>query len=246
LGDVVEDDGLELVISYGYSCPPCGVQVVDGSGNIVWNFSTPVRLGAAVAGDLNADARDDVIVGEWNIGARNVYALDSSGAFLWKFEQGEPVLGFGAAALALGDIDGDGALDIVLGSADHHVYVISADGQVTWAFETGSPVSQVAVGDLDGDARNEIAASTFGSRRVGPRGVYGIDSDGTERWFFPRSQVSSVKGFQDLVIADVNGDGRDDVVAIQDDQNTGRYGLAFALSDPGPEQERFTAAARTR
>jgi hypothetical protein len=233
LGDVTDGGGLEVMASYGFTCPSCGVQVVDGSNNIVWNFSTPARLGQAIAGDLNADGRADVIVGEWDVHSRNAYAIDSSGALLWKFEQGEPLSALGGAALALGDVDGDDALDIVLGSADSHVYVISANGQATWKFATGAHITQVAVGDLDGDARLEVAASTIGPKRFGPRGVYGIDSDGTQRWFWPRVNVSSVKGFLDLVIADVDGDGRDDVLAIQSDHSdTGHYGRLFALSDP--------------
>jgi hypothetical protein len=232
LGDVADGGGLEVVVSYGFTCPSCGVQVVDGSNNIVWNFSTPVRLGQAVTGDLNADGRADVIVGELDYYSGNAYAIDSSGAVLWKFEQGKPVFPY-AIAFALGDVDGDGALDIAFGSADGHVYVISANGQMTWRFDVHAPITQVAVGDLDGDARLEVAASTIGLQRVGARGVYGIDSDGTQLWFWPRVNVSSVKGFNDLVIADVNGDGRDDVLAIQADQSdTGHYGRLFALSDP--------------
>jgi hypothetical protein len=208
--------------------------VVDGSGNLVWNFPTPVRPGEAVAGDLNSDGNADVVVGEWDIGARNVYAIDSSGSLLWRVEQGAPVFGFGSAALALGDIGGDGSPDIVVGSSDHHVYVIDTEGQVKWTFETGSSASQVAVGDLDGDGRNEIAASTIGPLPVWPRtGVYAIESDGSQRWFFPKSPATGVQGFRDLVIADVNNDGRAEVVAIQDDQTpTGDDGLVFALSTP--------------
>ena len=233
LADVTGDDGLEVVISYGYICPPCGVRVIDGSGNLVWDFSTPVRPGEAVAGDLNNDGKADVVVAESDFGARNVYAIDSSGSFLWRFEQ-EAVFGFGLAALALGDIDDDGSLNIVLGSADHHIYVLDTEGQVKWAFETGSDVSQIAVGDLDGDGRNEIAASTIGPPSVWPRtGVYAIDSNGSQRWFFPKSAAPSVQGFRDLVIADVNNDGRAEVVAIQDEQaSTGDDGLVVALSTP--------------
>ena len=99
---------------------------------------------------------------------------------------------------------------------------------------TGSQVSQVAVGDLDGNGTKEIAASTIGPPAAGPRaGVYAIDSDGTERWFFPKSPVSSVQGFRDLAIADLDNDGRAEVVALQDDQSgTGDYGLVFALATP--------------
>ena len=244
LADVTEGDGLEIVISYGGSCTPCGVQVIDGLGNLLWNVSTPVRLGEAVVGDLNDDGKADVVVGEWDFDAHNVYAIDNSGSLLWTFEQqGDPVCRFGEAALALGDIDHDGRLDVVLGSC-RNIDVITANGQVKWTFETGSIISQIAVGDLNGDGRQEIAASTIGPQSLRPRtGVYAVDSDGTQQWFFPQSDVTGcgffvcVQGFRDLVIADVNNDGRAEVVAIQDDlTSTGDYGLVFALSTPTGER----------
>jgi hypothetical protein len=74
LGDVADGAGSEIIVSYGFRCPPCGVQVVDGSNNIVWNFAAPYRLGQAVTGDLSADGRAHVVVGEWDDDAITVYA----------------------------------------------------------------------------------------------------------------------------------------------------------------------------
>ena len=110
---MVPDSGLEVVVSYGFQCPPCGVQVVDNAANVLWDFSTLVRLGQAVAEDVDGDVAADVIVAEFDIDApalrdrqRRLLVVDvparRASVRVWL------------GALALADIDGDGSLDVAL------------------------------------------------------------------------------------------------------------------------------------
>lgn len=225
LSDFTGNGVLHMVVSYGSQCPPCGIQVVDGLGDLIWNYATPVRLGDAAVGDINGDGKADVLVTEWTNGnRRKVYAIDNSGSLLWTFDlEGE------AATLALHDINGDGKLDVIFGSSDHHVYAIDSKGQLIWKFYTRANVFKVDAGDLDGDGRIEVAAATMGDTG----GVYAIRSDGSLMWFFPKTDDNGdIQGFRDLVVADLDGDDSDEVVAIQDDLGTGENGLVYALATP--------------
>jgi len=63
---------------------------------------------------------------------------------------------------ALGDIDGDGKLEIVVGSNDDKLYALNGeDGSVLWSYTTGGDiVSSPALGDIDGDGKLEIVVGS--------------------------------------------------------------------------------------
>jgi len=249
LADVSGDAHLEIVASYGAIVPtgispcPCGLEAIDGSGNPLWNFLAPAALGPLAAGDLNNDGYADVVVGEIGLvadGQRQAYAVDNSGSLLWVFPLRQGVFGNGATAIGLSDLDRDDSPDVVIGSFDQHVYGVRRDGLLLWDAAVGSNVSQLASADLNGDGRDEIAAATM----LGPSaGVYALDQEGHQLWFFAKTgsdvecpEGECVQGFMDLAVADVNGDRRTEVVAIQDALNPpASKGLVFALSTPEPE-----------
>jgi len=240
-GDLVE----EVVFSYGYRCPPCGIQAIKGDGTLLWDLPHPVRLGDGVVGDITNDSKPDVVVVELTHEGNKVHAIDNLGFLLWTFQ-----LQGGATSVALGDLSGNGIPEVVVGSTDHHVYVIDGSGQLMWSFDTGASVVKVDVGDLDGDDQNEVAAANVaawdqysgGSNEVlDPAGVYGIDSDGSFMWFFPKEKGRVlegpgfiVKGFWDLVVADIDGDEIDEVVGIAQDEHV----YALKTHRPSPPLRR--------
>jgi len=78
---------------------------------------------------------------------------------LWSVETGDEV----DSSPALGDLDEDGHLDVVVGSNDRDVYALDGtSGAELWSFTTGGPVaSSPALGDLDGDGNQDVV---IGSR----------------------------------------------------------------------------------
>ena len=119
----------------------------------------------------------------------------------WRFATGSSVE---RQFSAIADVDGDGQMEVVIGSDDYKVYCLrGSDGTQKWAFTTGYWVeSSAAIADCDGDGRMEVVIGSCDDKVYCLRG-----SDGTLKWAFTTSgDVSSP------AIADVDGDGKTEVV----------------------------------
>ena len=117
---------------------------------------------------------------------------------------------------AVGDLDGDGSLEIVHGTGDnfnnplagYKVYVWNSNGTLRWTGSTsGYVIGSPAIGDIDGDGKQEVVVTVRDER------VYAWNHDGSLLW------SAKPTNFQGLtmplhsapVLADYNGDGRPDV-----------------------------------
>src|SRR5262249_18591270 len=110
---------------------------------------------------------------------------------------------------AVGDLNGDGAPDIVTGNnATNDVPVLLRDGAGGFAAATGSPFAAgtnpdgVAIGDVNGDQKPDLAVSDFTG------GVTLLLGDGSGG-FTPAASSPLTAGTapEGLAFADLNGDG---------------------------------------
>jgi hypothetical protein len=112
--------------------------------------------------------------------------------------------------VALGDLNGDGNLDIVLAWG-----VMLGKGDGTFASRVSYPgagqMMSLAVGDLDGDGMRDVVVGSSTSMSVLPG-----KADGTLA-----AKVEFAVGAATLALGDLNGDGRLDVVAGGDDAFVG-------------------------
>ena len=102
----------------------------------------------------------------------NVYVLNGEdGSLVWSYETGGPV----ESSPALGDVDGDGRLEVVIGSTDYNVYCFAGEGfRVFWQGMGGDfyRAKNVLFIDGDGDGLSSFSEGIIGTN------PYNSDSDG--------------------------------------------------------------------
>jgi hypothetical protein len=171
--------------------------------------------------DLDGDRRLDVLASDMRLGAvlagygRKQFALETI-AELRHPSHIEPV-----------DLDRDGLLDLLvadLGSfqpADHHNGSVhwlrrSKDGRFT-AITLAEGLSRLAdarAADLDGDKDLDIVLGVFGWRRTGNITVLENRTQDWKNPVFTPTVVDKRTGAIHVPVADVNADGRPDIVAL--------------------------------
>lgn len=119
----------------------------------------------------------------------------------WRYHTADDI-----KEVALGDVDGDGRFDIVIGSGNY-VYVLDVFGQEIWKRKTINFVNSVSSNDLDGDGRSDIAVGLINN------GIEVFNSDGEKLWEY--WMPSSI---QKVIIKDIESDGYGEVIAISHNQ----------------------------
>jgi hypothetical protein len=160
---------IALGLSFGSSPQPGNVRIYRGIGDgtfqpaqILNSTLNPRVMGV---GDVNGDGRPDVVVLSvpplsFN-GTLEVYLANSNGSFTAVPSRAMPDAG-STSSIAIGDIDGDGHADLVLGGCCNSVTtaVFSGNGDGTFGAEKsvgiGPNTQAAALGDLNGDGRPDI------------------------------------------------------------------------------------------
>ena len=215
------DGKLEIAVTDDYS-QTVSVYLNDGTGN----FGTPVTstftvpgiagFGKLVAGDVNEDGKQDLIVGPVGGLQYDVVLLgNGDGTFT---EKGQITTSYGFESALLVDINRDGHLDLISGG-NGLLYVHLGDGHGDFAqqplttYQGAYLYLGLTVGDFNGDNVLDFVAADYLDNLLL---YYPGNGDGT---FQPFSTVN-VEDFPSplsLASADFTGDGKLDLLVGYDD-----------------------------
>jgi hypothetical protein len=199
----------------------------DGHGNFTLqpftNQGPSDAFFGVVAGDFNSDGKIDFVATAFNANNLRYFAGNGDGSFATPSTLSNSTI-FNPQFLASADFDGDGKPDLLLGSADI-ASIILENGNGTFQLKsipflaTPLPVSPlpttagppvVAAADMDGDGKIDAVVADSSSNSIN---VFLNDGSGKFPQTVPDFTASLPAAYNQLQIADLNGDGLPDIIA---------------------------------
>jgi len=213
IGDLNGDGRPEIVFSLVVSG---GVIVLRSDGSILWtNSDWTYFYHSPTLVDVNGDGKLDVVQGDSQ--AHTIVAYKGTdGVELWHTTL--PNTTWSQAALVSADIDGDGIIEILVGSDSGLFLLDSATGAIEWLYPAYKVRGEPWVADLDGDGMAEILFGAGDRKmhvldqmpppRFEPRTIgywkhqCGIGSPSGEHVGMPQAFIDAIRG-QSRVFSDL-------------------------------------------
>ena len=196
------------------------VSVLLGKGD--GTFASPIEYpmdGATfsiAAGDFNGDGKLDLAVGNPGLAVLSILVGNGDGTFQAPVNYGSGTGNYVASSLVIGDLNGDGKLDIAsCGGSQVSVFLGNGDGtfqtHVNYG-EGGSDAGWLTAADFNGDGKLDLAVSNGygGGYPVPTISVLLGKGDGT---FQPYVDYFTGGQPYSVTASDLNGDGKPDLVS---------------------------------
>jgi hypothetical protein len=222
IGDLNGDGHLDIAVA------DSGLSILFQNAGAPGTFFPPIRLGVQCSsvgiGDLDADGRADLVAACANAGNVKLFLQNPAGAGTFLPPQ-TVAAGFQPKNVAIADVNADGLLDLAIanygtgnsaGTASVSVLLnsLASPGSFVAAtnYATGDNSWSVAVGDLNGDGKADLAVANAGtgSNMAGSVSVF-FQNPGRPGTFFPAVNRPGTSGPLGVAIADLNEDSLLDI-----------------------------------
>ncbi|MGQ0620015.1 MAG: beta strand repeat-containing protein [Panacagrimonas sp.] len=228
VGDFNGDGRPDLVLANSNGNSVSVLINATAPGSVSASFAPVTTMGAggsfptAVAvGDFNGDGRPDLAVANTSSDSVRVFLNTTApGSISASFVSGgSRSVGDFPLAISMGDFNGDGRLDLVVANTNSNTVSVLLNNTAPGAFSTnfalanfsvGTSPRSVAVGDINGDGRADLAVANSASDDVSvllnttPPGSVSAN-------FAPATNFGGVDFPRSVAMGDINGDGRPDL-----------------------------------
>ena len=238
LGDFDGDGKLDMAVTNYGSTTVSVYRNISTTGTVASSsfatkvdFATVERPAGISIGDLDGDGKLDMAITDDASNKVSVYRNTSTSGSVSFATKVDFEAGGGTTGILLGDLDGDGKLDIFVtnwGSNRMSVYRNTSEvGSLTTAsfassvvFGNGNSPYRVSLGDLDGDGKLDMAITDNAANKVSV--FRNISTSGSITTSSFATKVDFVTGSspKGITLGDLDGDGKLDIAVTNSSSST--------------------------